>query len=98
MYMKKIGLWLISALFVVCACFGITACKDDPPKTYKVAFVGESISVATQTIKKGECAIEPKDPVREGYEFDGWFLDGKLYVFSTPVTKNITLTGSVLTA
>ena len=29
---------------------------------------------------------------REGYRFDGWYLDGKEYDFATPVTADITLT------
>ncbi|MBH9981121.1 MULTISPECIES: InlB B-repeat-containing protein [Bifidobacterium] len=32
------------------------------------------------------------DPVREGYQFDGWFIGEVAYDFSTPVTKNLTLT------
>ena len=36
-------------------------------------------------------AIRPADPVKEGYVFKEWQLDGKTYDFSSPVTKNITL-------
>ncbi len=32
------------------------------------------------------------DPVRDGYQFDGWFTGNTAYDFSTPVTENLTLT------
>ncbi|MCT6811382.1 MAG: InlB B-repeat-containing protein, partial [Bifidobacterium sp.] len=32
------------------------------------------------------------DPTREGYQFDGWFIDEVAYDFSKPVTDNLTLT------
>ena len=32
------------------------------------------------------------DPVRDGYQFDGWFTGNTAYDFSTPVTQNLTLT------
>ena len=47
--------------------------------------------VATQTIRSGEKAIPPTNPVREGYTFRGWELDGVGYDFSEPVESNITL-------
>ncbi|AFU71203.1 RCC1 repeat-containing protein [Bifidobacterium asteroides PRL2011] len=32
------------------------------------------------------------DPTREGYQFDGWFINEVAYDFSKPVTKGLTLT------
>ena len=32
------------------------------------------------------------DPTREGYRFDGWFINNVAYDFSKPVTNNLTLT------
>lgn len=51
-------------------------------------------SVAKQSLNYGECASEPAQPVRTGYDFNGWLLDGKLYDFTAPVTEDITLTAS----
>ena len=48
-------------------------------------------SVPTQTVTAGDKATEPKDPTRRGYDFDGWYLEGKKYDFDTPVTADITL-------
>jgi uncharacterized repeat protein (TIGR02543 family) len=61
-----------------------------------------------QELAEGETADEPDDPERifdvaaglyEGtpsafnYTFDGWYKDGNLYDFNTPITGDITLTG-----
>ena len=47
-----------------------------------------------QTVLKGNAAVEPKDPKREGYAFGGWYYnaacEGK-YDFSRPVNSNLTL-------
>ena len=49
---------------------------------------------AQQTVLKGNAAVEPKDPKREGYAFGGWYYtaacEGK-YDFSRPVNSNLTL-------
>lgn len=48
--------------------------------------------VDNQKVKAGEKATEPTDVTKHGFILDGWYLSGKKYDFSTPVTKNITLT------
>ena len=40
----------------------------------------------SQQVADGGKATEPVAPVRDGYTFDGWLLDGQLYDFATPVT------------
>lgn len=45
----------------------------------------------SQTVNDGAAATAPEDPARDGYTFDGWFLDGEKYDFSKPVTGDITL-------
>lgn len=41
---------------------------------------------------------EPEDPTRDGWTFDGWYIDGEVtptvYDFSTPVTEDISLSAS----
>ena len=48
--------------------------------------------VTSQTVEGGKKATEPENPTREGYTFDGWYLNNQKYNFDTAVTKNITLT------
>ena len=42
-------------------------------------------------VTTGETFYEPKDPVKEGYDFVGWYKDSEKFDFSTPITENITL-------
>ncbi|MBQ9866582.1 MAG: InlB B-repeat-containing protein [Lachnospiraceae bacterium] len=49
-----------------------------------------------QKVMKGNTAVEPKDPTREGYAFGGWYKkaacdEASKYDFSKPVTGNIKL-------
>lgn len=47
--------------------------------------------VTTIYVNKYSIVGKPVDPVREGYVFAGWYLDGELYEFNTPVKSNIVL-------
>lgn len=47
--------------------------------------------VTTVYVSKYSIVGKPVDPVREGYVFAGWYLDGELYEFNTPVKSNIVL-------
>ena len=68
--------------------------------TYTVTFssAGGS-SVASQQVREGYTASEPNPaPTKAGYNFTGWYKDGALFNFATPVTGNITLTAHWLDA
>ncbi len=72
-----IFLVLMSLLFV-------TSCKK---KKYEVTFLDYDDTVLEVVmVKKGDDATAPADPVREGYDFDGWDSD------FTNVRKNLTVT------
>ncbi|MBT1164828.1 InlB B-repeat-containing protein [Bifidobacterium felsineum] len=64
------------------------------PATHTVTFDtgADGSGIPSQTVDEGETATRPKDPTRDGYSFTGWQLDGQPYDFTTPVTKDITLT------
>ena len=50
-------------------------------------------SVTKQTVASGKTVSEPADPTREGYVFDGWYIDKELtdaYDFGDKVTKSFT--------
>ena len=67
-------------------------------KSYTVSFsAGDgATAVAGQTIYFGLQATKPTDPVRSGYVFGGWLLNGSKYDFGTSVRDNITLTAKWL--
>ncbi len=65
------------------------------PEEYTVTFdKADGSQTETATVNYGEHIAKPADPVREGYDFQGWALpDGSLIDFDTyTVTGNVTLT------
>ena len=46
---------------------------------------GEEI---TKVVNYGDTITEPAAPSKNGYTFDGWYLNNELYDFSKPVTKD----------
>jgi oligopeptide transport system substrate-binding protein len=63
---------------------------------YTVTFQRQDgIVLNTETVYQGTAVAEPVDPVRDGYEFQGWFVQGEealeVYDFSSLVTANLTI-------
>ncbi|MBS7007985.1 MAG: InlB B-repeat-containing protein [Anaerostipes sp.] len=57
---------------------------------------GGDYTPKTQTVVGGKCAVEPKEPKREGFTFEGWYYkdeNGKeqKWDFETPVHSDISL-------
>lgn len=48
-------------------------------------------AIDPQTVADGALAAEPALPTRDGYTFDGWYLNDQKYDFSTPATDDVTL-------
>ncbi len=63
--------------------------------SYTVTFdANGGSSVAKQTVAAGKKAAKPTDPMKEGYEFAGWYANSGLttaYDFEKTVTKSLTL-------
>ena len=62
--------------------------------THTVRFDPNNGSKPTQsTVKTGTIVIPPEhNPVRKGFWFGGWTLDGQPYDFQTPILQDMTLT------
>lgn len=65
------------------------------PKRHTVTFdTAGGSEIVRQTVDEGGKAVKPADPTREGYDFQGWLLNGKPYDWDTSITGDITLTAS----
>ena len=68
--------------------------EEKTPVCYTVTFkTGIETTVEAQKIESGKKATAPDTSsfTKEGYEFEGWLLDGDDYDFNSPVTKDIVL-------
>ncbi len=50
--------------------------------------------IENQIIEEGQTVVEPTKPIKAGYAFVCWLLNGQEYNFNTSVTKDITLIAS----
>ena len=62
----------------------------DEGTKYTVSFNVDG-DIETVEVTMGDTVDKPKNPTKKGYDFKGWYLDGKRYDFATPVIKDITL-------
>ncbi len=74
--------YLFSALVCIFAAIfalGImAACGGEEKRDVTLAFdAGEGIDIPSVTGKPGDPVTPPADPVKEGFEFDGWYLDAE---------------------
>ena len=85
--MKKfIPIIMLLALLIACDANSVA-------ETFTVRFDSDGgTEIREQIIKKGNMATAPSDPIKAGTAgFKVWTLDGAVYDFNTPVTKDITL-------
>lgn len=61
------------------------------PVTYTVIFnTNGGNFIASQSVKSGEKAVKPADPVKEGFTFGGWYKDSEfktVFDFNAPITE-----------
>lgn len=88
--MKKLKL---SILGLMC-CLFLSGCGCGREE-FVVTFDSDGgTPVESQTIEKGEKVSVPTNPEKEGFVFDGWYidLDGEKFDFDTKIDKDIKLT------
>lgn len=67
------------------------AVADPEPVTHTVTFKSGGCLHSTQTVADGEALKNLPAPIRIGFDFGGWMLDGQPYDQSTPVTHDMVL-------
>lgn len=84
---------ILIALLTVILCVAALACTGCGKKLKVTFSYGNGMSDSVVEVNKGETVAEPGVPTKEGFEFIGWKQNGAdgYYVFSTPVTEDITL-------
>ena len=65
---------------------------DVPADEYTVTFNSMGgTSIQPQTVDSGNLVTQPANPVKDGYVFVEWQLNGVAYNFTTPVTSDLNL-------
>ncbi len=57
---------------------------------YIITYVNQGIK-EEKVVEENTILEKPNDPVRDGYKFSGWYLNGEEYDFTKEVTSDITL-------
>jgi len=80
----------IAAVIIIAIILVLILNKDE--QRYSVTFEvnGGSLVEAVIVNENGKVTV-PESPEKEGYKFDGWYLNGEPYDFSTKVTSDIKL-------
>ena len=60
---------------------------------YKVTFdTNGGNTISSVKVKKNELVTKPTDPVKDGYTFKEWQVNGTTFDFTSPITSNTTIT------
>lgn len=81
--------------------FQITVVARTYDVTFDLNYDDAPEPTVVSDIKEGETVSEPEDPKRDGYEFQHWSTEksgATVYDFDTPVTADLTLYASWITA
>lgn len=85
--MKKIN-YLLVILFVFIMLFG---CQSSLPKEYLLSFeTNGGNTIDDITIEHGQNITNLNEPLRQGYSFDGWFLDNLIFEEEADINMPIT--------
>lgn len=87
---EKLNEIKISLIIIVIGVIFLGGCFFSGKKTVSFKTNGGTI-IQDVSVKKGNSIKEPEAPTKDGYTFDGWYLDGKKYNFKKGVNGDITL-------
>ena len=58
-------------------------------KTFRVEYRDENGNIVeVKQVEYDNCLDEPTEPIKEGYDFLGWYIGNTKFDFSTPITSN----------
>lgn len=87
---KKIG--IILSIFIILMIVSIIIFSLLSKPIYKVEFdTGDGSKVNTIEVAAKDTIKRPSDPTKDGYVFDNWYYQDKIYDFNTKVTKDMKL-------
>ena len=80
------------ALVLIIAAIFILKFFDFETAKFDISFVSNGgSSVDAIIVEQNNKIARPKDPVKEGYRFKGWYYNGEPYDFNNKITENIQL-------
>lgn len=89
---KNLTIIILSVMLVIAVAISIFALTKDTKTKYTISFNTDGGNkVNSQKIEEGEKVTKPSNPTKEGFEFLGWYLNGKYFDFETPIKEDITL-------
>ncbi len=95
--MKKIALMLLVIIILVTASLALYGCSFESDSTvggnvsanYKIEFMVDDEVYYTYATDGNEIITFPADPAKDGYIFDGWYIDATYYIaFSADMFEN----------
>lgn len=87
--MKQKSLKKILTITLIIGLFFISGCGK---KEFTISFNTDGgTSVIEQVVKKGDTLVKPDIPVKEGYKFLYWEMDGKEFDFLSKIKNDVTL-------
>ena len=89
---KRIHMFVLLFILLLTSCTTGGGTVTPNKKAYTVSFDSNGgTEVTNQIIEEGNLAVEPKDPIKENYEFICWTYNNEKFDFKTPISNNITL-------
>ena len=87
---------ILALFFLLFSCKTESENTDDfsanAPTYFMVMFDPSGGSfVPSQSVLKGETAVKPENPTKDGWAFSNWYKGDDIFDFSIPITENVTL-------
>jgi len=89
---KKTKYFLILGIIILLVILLVLVLFFGKNKKHDVIFnTNGGTALENIVVKDNGIISKPENPTKEGYEFAGWYLNGELYDFTTPITDDMVL-------